>query len=241
MANWDMEFNAKKCEVFHVTRERKPLIYPYTLHGQILESVPTAKYLGVTISNDLRWEPHVRTITKKASRTLGFLRRNLRVSSPRHKEIAYRALVRPQVEYASSVWDPHLQKDIHALEMVQRRAARFVTGRYRRTSSVSDMLEGLAWRSLQQRRRDQRLAMLFNIVNEQVAIPKDGFITPAPSSNTRAHHSLSLEVPFYRADYAKNSFFARTPRDWNSLPAPIAEAQPYASFKAAVSNLPPSF
>ena len=129
-ANWDMEFNAKKCEVLHVTRKRKPLIYPYTLHGQILESVPTAKYLGVTISNGLRWEPHVRTITKKASRTLGFLRRNLRVSSPRHKEIAYRALVRPQVEYASSVWDPHLQKDIHALEMVQCRAARFVTGRY---------------------------------------------------------------------------------------------------------------
>ena len=102
--------------------------------------------------------------------------------------------------------------------MVQRRAARFVTGRYRRTSSVADMLEGLDWRSLQQRRSDQRLTMLYKIVNEQVAIPRDDFLRFAPPRRSRSSHPLSLEVPFYRVEYAKSSFFARSPRDWYRLP-----------------------
>ena len=40
--------------------------------------------------------------------------------------VVYLALVRPHLEYASSTWDPHLQKHIQQIEMVQRRAARFI-------------------------------------------------------------------------------------------------------------------
>ena len=40
-------------------------------------------------------------ITAKANRTLGLLRRNIRTPSPQLKERAYKALVRPQLEYAS--------------------------------------------------------------------------------------------------------------------------------------------
>ena len=49
---------------------------------------------------------------------------------PDVKEAAYKGLMRPVLEYESSVWDPHthgLQKE---LEKVQNRAASFVTGNY---------------------------------------------------------------------------------------------------------------
>ena len=64
------------------------------------------------------------------------------------------SLVRPTLEYASSVWDPYQQNDIHRLEMVQRRAARYVTNRYHNTSSVSSMIE-LEWITLEERRKQQ--------------------------------------------------------------------------------------
>ena len=46
------------------------------------------------------------------------------------KEAAYKGLVRPILEYGSSVWDPHTHGFQEELERVQNRAARFVTGNY---------------------------------------------------------------------------------------------------------------
>ena len=62
---------------------------------------------------------------------------------------------------------------VYQLEMVQMRTARWVTGRYHNTSSVSDMLRGLDWRSLQQRRVDSRLTILYKIRNHLVAIDEN--------------------------------------------------------------------
>ena len=99
----------------------------------------------------------------KANRTLGFLRRNLLACPQDVKESAYIGLVRPVLEYGSSVWDTSgilLQEE---LEKVQKRAARFVTGNYiYETGSMTGILEQLKWESLKKRRRDtcSRIIML---------------------------------------------------------------------------------
>ena len=46
-SQWDMEFNPSKCQVVRVTTARKAINAVYTLHGQILEVVTSAKYLGL--------------------------------------------------------------------------------------------------------------------------------------------------------------------------------------------------
>ena len=55
---WDMSSNLSKCQVLHITRAKCPIQTRYILHGTVLESVPSAKYLGVTISDNLSWTPH---------------------------------------------------------------------------------------------------------------------------------------------------------------------------------------
>ena len=75
----------------------------YTLEGTVLENVDSIKYLGVTIISDLKWNSHIRNVCSKANRTLGFLRRNL-FSCPKDvKEAAYKSMVRPILEYGSTV------------------------------------------------------------------------------------------------------------------------------------------
>ncbi|KAI8518876.1 hypothetical protein Bbelb_021330 [Branchiostoma belcheri] len=69
------------------------------------------------------------------------------------------ALVRPSLEYGCSVWDPHNKDQVSRVEMVQRRAARFVCSDYRRTSSVTTMLQNLGWQSLEVRRKIARQAI----------------------------------------------------------------------------------
>ena len=101
---------------------------------------------------------------------VGFLRRNLQIHQKHIKSNAYKALVRPQIEYASTVWDPFTQENQNKIEMVQRRAARFVCNNYSREASVTVMLDELGWRSLKQRRTDQRLIMLYKIVNNLIEV-----------------------------------------------------------------------
>ena len=56
---WDMEFNPSKCQVVRMTTVRKAINTVYTLHGQILEVVTSAKYSGVDIYSGLSWNSHI--------------------------------------------------------------------------------------------------------------------------------------------------------------------------------------
>jgi hypothetical protein len=47
-----------------------------------------------------------------ANKSLGFLRRNISKFSEEIKKRAYQAIVRPNVEYASSAWDPYQENHI---------------------------------------------------------------------------------------------------------------------------------
>ena len=71
----------------------------------------------------LDWNTHINQITCKVNRTLGFVKRNVSTKNQAAKELAYKNLVRPQVEYVSTVWNPDTKKNIHQIEMFQRRAA----------------------------------------------------------------------------------------------------------------------
>ncbi len=62
-------------------------------------------------------------------------------------------LVKPTVEYATSVWDTYMQVNIQKIEMVQRRAARFTLNRYRNRSNVSSIIEELGWTSMEERQK----------------------------------------------------------------------------------------
>ena len=98
-----MNFNVAKCQYMRVTLHysHKHIIHNYTFHQQILENVQSAKYLGITITENMDWGEHISDIYSKSTKTLGFLRRNL-VFAPRGtKEVAYKNLVRPKLEYAA--------------------------------------------------------------------------------------------------------------------------------------------
>ena len=118
-SKWDMEFNPSKCQVIQVTTSRTPFNTEYILHGQVLEVVTSARYLGVDISSNLSWNTHVDRVTANANQSLGFIKRHVKTKSPKVREMAYQTLVHPQLEYASAIWDPHTKRNTYKVEMVQ--------------------------------------------------------------------------------------------------------------------------
>ena len=149
----------------------KQIKFEYSLHQKILEQGHSAKYLGITITDALDWGQHISEITSKATtKTLGFLRRNLDFASRQTKDVAYKTLVRPQLEYASPTLHPYVKTQIQQVETVQRTAAWRTCRRWRNRSSVGDMLRELEWPSLEARREQSSLTFFYKIHSGIVSI-----------------------------------------------------------------------
>jgi len=118
--NWvhnnSLTFNISKCKNMLISHKRQGSCDPpdLLLDDLILERVEGFKYLGVILTSGLLWSSHVESICTKSRKLLGLLYHG----SYKHAEPSallqlYHSLVRPHLEYASNVWDPHLQRDIH--------------------------------------------------------------------------------------------------------------------------------
>ena len=94
-----MRLNAGKCNIMRVSRTRDPKLFNYSPTGQVLEEVMDAKYLWVTLSNDLEWSKHIATMTNKANSKLSFLRRNLKGCPEKLKQTDYFSLNRSFMAY----------------------------------------------------------------------------------------------------------------------------------------------
>ena len=193
-------------------------------------------YLGLNLSSNLSWQNHINTITAKANRMLGLIRRNLRDSSRKLRQQAYISLVRPHLEYCCSVWNPYTKKSIYQIDNIQRQAARFVVNNYHRRDSVTAMLNELQWTSLEKRRQTASLILMYRIHHKQVAINPDNYLTPLVHSSTRSYHPLKYQTIPARIQLYRYSFFPRTVNWWNSLPGDVLALSSAEAFKGTVAD-----
>jgi len=152
------------------------------------------------------------------------IRRNLWNCPKDVKVTAYTAIARPKSEYACATWDPHFKKDVASLERVQRKAASFCANNYHPTASVTEMLYDLGWPSLELRSSMTRLTLLYKMSRGQIDIDVNTYLHPHTELRTRGSHNYRYRQDKATKDTYFYSFFPRTIRLWNSLPAKIAES-----------------
>ena len=232
-ARWGMRLNTSKCEILQVGKGTRTLLatHFYTLNGEVLNLVSSAKYLGVLATHNLSWTEHIRAISAKANAKLGWARRNLRGCPYKLRDIAYTTLIRPGLEYADSVWDPTTGTDIALLDQVQNRAARWAKGKSKfERCSVSALQKQLGWLPLSERRRQHRLTILYKIRNGLLAVAPEAIDLV---TNSRPGKQCKYVRPGARnSSPLWNQFVYRTVRDWNELPAVAAEAGSLDEFKS---------
>jgi hypothetical protein len=218
---WLMTLNLDKCEFMKVTSKRNALESHYRILDHDLSQVSSYKYLGVIINEKLNWNTHINTVINKANKVLYVTKQALSKSSQIVKETAYTSIVRPTLEYSSSVWDPYHIGQIHAIEMVQRKAARFCLNRYQRMDSVSAMLDELKWNSLASRRRACRLSTFSKVFNNQSGLEDlSSHLIRAPQ-DLRYSHEFRVNSLTCSQNYGHYSFIPRCIRDWNAFPAKV--------------------
>jgi hypothetical protein len=231
---WKMAFHPAKCFVLHMTRCHSIHRHDYYLHGQKLEEVSQTKYLGITLTTDMKWNHHVQNTANKANKTLGFLKRNLKIGNKSAKLAAYKALVRPIVEYAGPVWDPYTIEGINAIEKIQRRAARWITNNYNNDIEVN--MDALGLTQLDRRRKQARLSAFYRFHRTQIQISTNNNPQLSTSRHSaRTAHAQTYTIERSNTTYRQMSFFPRTIRDWNKLPDDIVSASSYEHFQDLLS------
>ena len=144
-------------------------------------------------------------------------------------------MVRPQLEYAYDVWDPHQVGDIMDLEKVQRRAACWVLNDYGRPSSVTSMLDQLSWPALQACRKLSRLLTLHKVFYQHLAFSIPPYYLPTTRS-MRQHHPLHYILPYSSTTAYQSSYFSRI-LEWNILPKNLIEIVDTNIFKTRLQLL----
>ena len=187
---WQMKFNLSKCVTLKCYRSSSPIEIDYFINDHKLENVKHHPYLGITLDQTMSFIPHLNNITSKATRVLNFIKRNLSKCSQYTKSNAYFSLVRPSLEYASSIWDPYYNTHISTIEKIQRRAVRWTLNNYNCYSSVTTMLHDLKWPTLQYRRQRARLSLFYKSLNNPIALQIPSYYIPNRHPS-RLYHQLS--------------------------------------------------
>ena len=230
--DWQMSFNLSKCELIRISNKRYPLRHCYYIREEPITPVHHGKYLGVVIDERLSFNEHVEMIANKANAVKAFLQRNISSCPQMVKETCYKSMIRPILEYSSTVWSPYTNKNITLLESVQRRAARFVTNTYDRMSSVTSLLQELGWPSLYQRRKIAKAIMLYKILHNMVAIPIKHYKVPI-TVYTIGHPQRFQQVAAHINAYLY-SYFPSSIKIWNSLPEAVIQAPDVEEFKKLI-------
>ena len=212
-----------------VSQTHDPKFFNYSLTGQVLKEVMDAKYLGITLSNDLEWSKHIATNANKANSKLLFLRHNLKGCPEKLKQTAYFSLIRSFMEYGVTVWDPNQKKTVTKLRgcSVELQGSSKVGIRDTLVFLIC-MFDVLGWTPLSQRRREDRLILFYKIINGLAQVPFEGVLVEL-YKGTRRKHSIKFRQIGHTTSQYGQSFFSKTISAWNGLA--FAEAPSLAVFR----------
>lgn len=231
--NWLMTLNIRKTSVVSFHRRKFHPVPSYFFSGSEISPVNSYKYLGINITPDLNWSSHITNISNEANKVLGYLRRNLRLAPPSVKLLAYQTLVRPKLEYACAVWDPHQCNLSKTLESVQNRASRFIYSDYSRHSSVTNLKIKAHLPNLELRRKAARLVLFHKFFH---SLSDTSAIMPAHRISSRTNHQNPVYPAHARTTAHLRSFFVHTAKDWNDLPPHVVHHSNPILFKTHIEK-----
>ena len=123
------------------------------------------------------------------------MKRSLHMCQQNAKALAYTSLVRSHLKYASSAWDPHTDSNKYKLKAVQHRVAHFVTRYYNWKTPGTSIVQELGWKTLDQRRREHSLKLMFKVVNGQSRLKMSDYCNHTTKRITRQSRHEKRYVP----------------------------------------------
>ena len=184
---WLVDFNPSKTESLIISRKNNKLLHPdISMNNIIIKNVEVHKHLGLTFSNDAKWNSHITFIVSKAWKSIGLLRSLKFLLNRSCLEKIYISFIRPILEYSDSVWDNCSQQQKNELESVQTEAARIVCGATK-LCNITNLYNELKWENLSSRRSKHKLIIFYKMFHGLTPSYLTNFI---PINNQNRYHYL---------------------------------------------------
>lgn len=208
--------------------------------GMTLEASDTVKDLGVYLSHDCSWTPHINIIADNARRLASWTLGVFKDRSPSTMLTLFKTMIRPRLEYCCPLWNPHKIKDIQTLEDVQRHYTRKILGC--QDMNYWERIRHLKMHSLQRRRERYMIIHVWKILNGHT--PNDINLV----FYTHPRHGIRISLPKFNTKVAmhvstlfESSFTISSAKLWNILPANVNSQTKLEPFKVALSHILDSY
>ena len=206
------------------------------IKGMELDTVTNTRYLGVNIDSSLDWEYHIKAISTKVSRAIGFLTYTRNFLPQDTLNIQYTGIVEPHFRYCCSVWGScgktEATKATKATKL-QNRAARIVTNSSYDAPS-KPLLQKLEWKTIVELIANETKMMVFKSLNDfgtQYILnmfTKNSQLSERNLRNT----TTDLRLPLRKSTAGHKSFSYRAAKMWNSLSTECKETRSLRVFKS---------
>ena len=200
----------------------------YYCDGQLFSSISQFRDLGVLRSSDEIYAAHPGTVVTKANKVAGAILRAFRTCDPSILWQAFKSCVLPVLIYASPCWNPGLQRDSKALELVQRSFTKRLFDMH--NISYSDRLAALASTTLSAVRMKVDMIFVFKILHGLIYVDSVAVGLKLRQVGTRGSGIL-LEHQRACNRRVNSLFVYHVPLIWETVPISILKAKFLAVFK----------
>ena len=229
-----IEFNQEKTTQGVISRKHHQDFPPVLMNGHKLDISSSFNQLGISVSSNLTWKPHINFIAKRASQKLGFLSRARGYFSPSQLLTICKSQNRPSLEHCLHIWGGATKSSLHLLDRVQSKAIRLINN----NPNLTNSLQSLSHRCLV-----ADLSIFYCYFHRHCSQEIKNII-PDPVRRVRTtrssthSHPFRVTLPYPRTLAHKSSFIPRTSQLWNSLPpTTFPESYNLSSFKSNVKKL----
>ena len=206
------------------------------MKGRVIDISDTLKILGITMTNNLKWDKHVNGIIRTCKYHLRAFRRAAKYINIDEKKILYNSCLASRLAYGDVVWKETTLTQKKRLQVIQNQAARAILTKKPR-DSAKPLLKELGWMNLEDKRNLHGQVMLHKIKNGKAPKSLQEMLQryERPQENDTRQGRSSYFIPTYRTNSMASSFYISTIKQWNKVPPEIRETKETLNFKSKLN------
>lgn len=235
---WQLQISINKCQTLDVGSQNRlrnsNTSCRFHIGSEDIVATDSVSDLGVLIDGCMKFSKHISNIVHKAATRCHLIMKCFLSKDTSTLMKAFKTYVRPLLEYNSSVWSPHLLRDINSIERVQRRFTKRLRGMH--GLSYDERLTKLHLERLEARRIRIDIINVYKIIFGLTKIHCDNFFTLSNGTIKTRGHDYKLIPPSCSCDTRLFCYAVRVVNVWNNLPALTTNFASIRSFKMSLSD-----